>query len=83
MMHIARAVNEEGQQVTVMNCPTCYSTAVQETGILMKTHGVTVTFSCVNCATQFAVDYLAVRATWFQHSQEKMLAMQVLKHWFA
>jgi transposase-like protein len=83
MMHIARAANEEGQQVTVMTCPTCYSTAVRETAILMKAHGVTVRFSCVNCATQFAVDYLAVRATWVQRSQEKMLAMQVFKHWCA
>ena len=82
-MQIARAANEEGQQVTVLTCPTCYSAAVRETGILMKTHSVTVKFSCVGCSTQFAVDYLAVRATWFQRSREKVLAMQVLKHWFA
>ncbi len=82
-MRVERAETEYGGKVTVMTCPTCHSSTVRETSVLMKPHSLTVKFICASCSTQFAVDYLAVRATWFQHINERLLAMQVLKHWFA
>ena len=82
-MHVSWAVNNEGQKVSVMICPLCHSTAVQEAAITMKAHGITVKFLCLPCQTEFQVDYLAVRATWLERVKEQLCVMQVLKHWFA
>jgi hypothetical protein len=82
-MHIPRAANIEGRKLPVMICPLCHSTAVQETSIMMKAHGITVKFFCLPCQREFSVDYLAVRATWWERVGNQPCVMQVLKHWFA
>jgi hypothetical protein len=55
---------------------------VQETSITMKPHCITAKFSCLPCQMEFSVDYLAVRATWFERVRDQVCVMQVLKHWF-
>ena len=82
-MDVSRAINSEGEKVSVMVCPLCHGTAVQETSITMKAHGVTVKFLCLPCQMDFYVDYLAVRATWLERVRDQLCVMQVLKHWFA
>ena len=82
-MHVSRTTSSESQGVSVMICPLCQSTAVQETSITMKAHGVTVKFFCLPCQMEFSVDYLAVRATWLERVNDQPCVMQVLKHWFA
>ena len=81
-MYISRAESSDGQPVSVMICPLCHSPAVQETSITMKPHCITAKFSCLPCQMEFSVDYLAVRATWFERVRDQVCVMQVLKHWF-
>lgn len=81
-MRVARATNQEGEKLAVMICPGCQDNGVQETGITMKAHSVTVKYFCYTCQLEFSVDYLAVRATWLQKVAGQNCVMQVLKHWF-
>jgi len=81
-VHVARATNKEGEKLAVMLCPACQDNGVQETSITMKAHSVTVRYFCFTCQLEFSVDYLAVRATWFQRIAGQTCTMQVLKHWF-
>ncbi len=82
-MDISRVTDNQGQKVSAMICPLCHETAVDETSIMMKAHGVTVRFFCPTCEMEFFVDYLAVRATWLESVSDKPCVMQVLKHWFS